>query len=117
MRKTQSNQREPHTTGEPKLTWRDVYPIQEKACLDCHGPDKQRADFRVDRVEKLFAGNGIPAWIVSGKSAESPLIEIILGQREIAMPSRHRLPNADVARIRKWIDSGAVVSALKTDTR
>jgi hypothetical protein len=116
-RKTQNYQPESPSTDERKLTWRDVYPILEKACLDCHGPQKQRADFRVDQVEKLFASKGMTGWIIPGKSAESPLVDIVSGERAIAMPSRHRLPNGDVARIRKWIDSGAEVSESKTEAR
>ena len=103
------------SADQPRLTWIDVYPILEKACVGCHGPQKQRANFRVDQVEKLLTSDGKTAWIIPGKSAESPLIEVVSGQREIAMPSRHRLPDADVSRLRKWIDSGAVLSASEKD--
>jgi hypothetical protein len=103
------------STSEPMDTWKEVYPILEKACLSCHGPQKQRANFRIDQLENLLASDGKTAWIIPGKSADSALIEIVSGQREIAMPSRHRLPDADVSRLRKWIDSGAVVSASEKD--
>lgn len=93
-------------TPATDLTWKEVYPILEKACLACHGPQKQRGSFRVDQVDKLMT-----SWIVPGKSEESPLIEIVSGRREISLPSRHRLPEADVAQLRKWIDGGAVFSS------
>ena len=103
-------------TAEPRLTWMDVYPILEKACLGCHGPQKQRANFRIDQLEKLLTSDGKTTWIIPGKSAESPLIEIVSGKREIAMPSRHRLSDVDVTRLRKWIDSGAARSQSEKET-
>lgn len=98
------------TKEEPTLTWNDVYPILERACLSCHGPQKQRANFRVDQVETLLNSSGKSPWVIPGKSNESPLVEIVSGRREIALPSRHRLPGADLNRLRQWIDAGAALS-------
>jgi hypothetical protein len=98
---------EPPANHDPNLTWKDVYPIFEKACLSCHGPQKQRGDFRVDQPGELFSSVGKTAWIIPGKGEESPLIEIVSGRRQIALPNQHRLADADVARLRKWVNSGA----------
>jgi hypothetical protein len=112
----QSSPVETPSKEEANLTWMDVYPILENACLGCHGPQKQHAGFRVDQVEKLLTRDGKTGWILPGRSAESPLIEIVSGKREIAMPSRHRLPDADVVRLRKWIDAGAALTASSKGT-
>lgn len=115
--KLENPQVEAPSNLEPALSWKDVYPILELACLSCHGPQKQRANFRIDQVDKLLISVGQTAWIIPGNSDKSPLIEIVSGRREIALPTRHRLPDADVARLRKWIDSGAAVSASKDEVR
>jgi hypothetical protein len=93
----------------PKVVfWKDVYPVLERSCLSCHGPKKQRGDFRVDKKEDFFDKGGSTPLVVPGKSAESPLIAIVSGQKkDIPMPDVHRLPDEQVARLRAWIDAGA----------
>jgi hypothetical protein len=113
----ESSRIDTNSKSEPALTWKEVYPILEKACRSCHGPQKQRANFRVDQVDKLLPGDGQSAWVIPGNSEGSPLIEIVSGRRKIALPTQHRLPDADVTRLRKWIDSGAAVSAPRDEVR
>jgi len=87
-------------------TWQDIYPIFQKHCLACHGPHKQWADFRVDQRQDFFKPDR--PWVVTGQVAQSPLIAIISGERSnMAMADAHRLPDADVSRIKAWIAGGA----------
>src|SRR5436853_2871114 len=55
---------------------RDIQPIFEQRCYECHGEKKQKSGIRLDRKAAVFKGgdSGKPA-ILSGKSAESPLIQ------------------------------------------
>jgi hypothetical protein len=95
--------------------WKDVYPIFENNCLSCHGPQKQLANFRVDRSEDFFGGNGRPALIISGQSAISPLIAIVSGtKKDMPMAEMHKLPEQNVMLLKAWIDSGAEWT-IKTD--
>jgi mono/diheme cytochrome c family protein len=89
-------------------TWKDVYPIFENNCLSCHGPQKQLANFRVDRREGFFGSNESPPLILPGQSAISPLIAIVSGtKKDMPVANRHKLPERDVALLKAWIDSGA----------
>ena len=88
--------------------WKDVYPVLEASCLACHGPSKARAGFRIDRREDYFGKNGQPPLVVPGRSDESPLVAIVTGARkDIAMADRHRLPENQLAVVKRWIDAGA----------
>jgi hypothetical protein len=88
--------------------WSDVYPVLERSCLSCHGPKKQSGGFRVDRREDFFGKNGVPPLVVPGKSAASPLIAIVSGQRkDIPRPDVHRLSDEHITLLRAWIDAGA----------
>ena len=88
--------------------WKDVYPIFENNCLSCHGPQKQLADFRVDRSEDFFGGNGRPALIIPRQSVISPLIAIVSGtKKDMPMAEMHKLPEQNVLLLKAWIDSGA----------
>src|SRR5207244_2028369 len=61
---------------------RDVQPLFAKACYSCHGPIKQKSDFRLDVKASALKGGDRGAAIVSGKSAESPLIHFVAGLKE-----------------------------------
>ena len=88
--------------------WQDVYPIFENNCLSCHGPQKQLANFRVDRSEDFFGSNGRDPLILAGQSSISPLIAIVSGTRkDMSMAAMHKLSEHDVALLKAWIDSGA----------
>lgn len=96
------------TTRSHSVTfWRDVYPIFEKSCLKCHGPQRQFNDFRVDRRSDYF-GDARTALVLPGNSQESPLIFILSGRRKgMAQANVHQLPDNDLAVVAAWIDAGA----------
>ncbi|HUG92269.1 MAG TPA: DUF1553 domain-containing protein [Planctomycetaceae bacterium] len=89
---------------------RDVRPILEQRCWDCHGPDTQESRLRLDRREALLRGgdSGQPA-IVAGKSVESRLIRLVAGQDpdRVMPPDGKRLTGAQIGLLRAWIDQGA----------
>jgi hypothetical protein len=99
---------EPCTPQAKTLVWDDVYPIFETNCLDCHGPQKHYAGFRVDHLDDFFKNDGNSSLVLPGQSSQSPLIAIISGERaSMAMAESHKLSNSEVSRIRIWIDQGA----------
>jgi mono/diheme cytochrome c family protein len=88
---------------------RDVKPIFAKYCISCHGPDKQRGDFRLDRkVDALRGGESGKAFI-AGKAAESALLRRIAStDKETMMPPKgERLSVAEAATLKAWIEQGA----------
>jgi hypothetical protein len=96
------------TGGSPTVAfWKDVYPILERSCVSCHGAKKQRGDFRADRREDFFGASGGTPLVVPDRSAESPLIAIVSGKKDIPRPDVHRLPDEQVEILRAWIDAGA----------
>src|SRR6185369_4561273 len=53
---------------------RDIQPIFEQRCYECHGEKKQKSGLRLDRKSSAFkGGDSGKAAIVSGQSAASPL--------------------------------------------
>ena len=90
---------------------RDVRPIFEAHCLECHGPKKQRSDYRLDVKKIAFEGGvgGAPI-IVPGKSAESLMIQYVAGlDEDMTMPPKgDPLTRDQIGVLRAWIDQGAV---------
>ena len=89
---------------------KDIKPIFENRCIDCHGPDKQKSELRVDKRAILLRGgnSGAPS-IVPGDAKKSHLLDLIRGTDpdEIMPPKGDPLTDAEIALIEKWIAEGA----------
>ena len=100
------------SADQPKVDFaRDIQPIFIKRCYECHGPDKQKSDLRLDHKPDAARGGKSekPFW-VPGKSAESQIIErVTLVEADDQMPPKgERLTAEQVRLLRAWIDQGAV---------
>ncbi|MEC9056238.1 MAG: c-type cytochrome domain-containing protein, partial [Verrucomicrobiota bacterium] len=88
----------------------DIRPILEERCLDCHGPDKSKAELRVDRRVSLLRGGdgGLPA-IAPGNTMKSHLLERVrsMDPDERMPPKGDALGKEEVELLRKWIEEGA----------
>jgi ankyrin repeat protein len=95
---------------------RQIKPLLERSCIACHGPDKQRSNFRVDSREAILkGGNSGSAAILPGQSARSPLLDYVSGRVEgmemPPMPKRGKFAaftKDEVELVRAWIAQGAV---------
>jgi mono/diheme cytochrome c family protein len=89
---------------------REIRPIFEGRCYQCHGSSVQTHGLRLDRKESALKGgdSGAPA-IVPGRSADSLLIRYVAGlDPRVVMPAKgERLTPAQIDLLRRWIDGGA----------
>ncbi len=87
---------------------KDIQPIFQARCTRCHGLDLQRNSLRLDSRTAALKGGLSGAVIVPGKSEASILVQRLLGAIKPQMPFEGGpLPEAEIARIRAWIDAGA----------
>lgn len=88
---------------------RDVRPIFEKTCVECHGPDKVKARLRMDSVEALQKGGKSGALLKAGDPENSLLMRRVLGlDGEDQMPlDKDPLTEAQIDTLRRWIAAGA----------
>jgi hypothetical protein len=94
---------------------KQIKPLLERSCVACHGPDKQRSNFRVDSREAMLkGGNTGTAAVVPGKSAQSPLIDYVSGRvggmEMPPIPKRDKFAafnKEEAALLRAWIEQGA----------
>jgi len=88
--------------------WKDVYPIFKASCLSCHGPQRARGDFRVDRREDFFGAGDKEPLVRPGKSGDSLLIKIVSGlQPNMPSAKSHKLSEPEISVLKGWIDAGA----------
>jgi hypothetical protein len=89
---------------------RDVYPILKRSCLECHGPDRQEGELRLDRREDALRGGDSGSTIIPGDAEHSELYARVVLPKDddSVMPARGaRLTVPQVNVLRVWINQGA----------
>ena len=98
-----------------------IQPVLQQDCVSCHGPNKSKADLRLDSLAALLKGGKSGPAIVPGKSADSDLL------RRLHLPSAeedHMPPEGkpqpspdDIALLQWWIDAGAPADKKVADLK
>lgn len=84
-----------------------VLPILQKRCWECHGAEVQESGLRLDSRQHLMAGGSSGEVIaVSGRPDESFLIDVVQYTGDVQMPPDEKLPDPQIATLRRWIASG-----------
>ena len=90
---------------------KEVRPIFEKRCYECHGPQKRKSGLRLDRKSAALRGgdSGKPIF-VPGKASESLLIQKVTSREpeEQMPPKGERLTAEEVAVLKNWINHDAL---------
>ena len=87
---------------------RDIQPLLEEHCYECHGPEKQKNGYRLDRRSSAFSGL-VRHNIIAGSSQTSRVYTRVLNsQTGTRMPLNDELARSEIELIRRWIDEGAV---------
>lgn len=89
---------------------REVRPIFEKHCYECHGAERQKNDYRLD-IKSIALTGGVDHApnVVAGNSTASPLIHFVSGtDAKIQMPPKSKLSKEEVDTLKRWIDEGAI---------
>jgi hypothetical protein len=81
---------------------REVRPIFEKHCYECHGAEKQKNDYRLD-IKSVALKHVKP-----GHSSESTLFRFVSGlEKDTPMPPKSKLSSAELDTLKRWINEGA----------
>jgi Protein of unknown function (DUF1553)/Protein of unknown function (DUF1549)/Planctomycete cytochrome C len=96
---------------------RDIQPVLEKYCYECHGRSKNRARLRLHTPELIRKGGQSGPIVVPGKSRDSELMRRVLDENaDDRMPlDKDPLPESTIALLRAWIDQGAAMPAASAD--
>ena len=88
---------------------REVMPLLEKRCNNCHYPDEQRGGLDLTRIATILrGGDDLGPAIVPSKPDDSPIIQVLTGAKKPEMPKKgEKLPAAEIDLLRRWIAEGA----------
>ena len=103
----------PTPAGPPVDYAKDIQPIFEKYCADCHGRSKARAQLRLHAPEWVRKGGQSGPIVIAGNSHGSELMRRVLDESdEDRMPlDADPLPAPEIAKLRAWIEQGATMPA------
>jgi hypothetical protein len=89
---------------------KEVKPIFEASCINCHGHGRDKGGFRLDTRDTALQGGDSGPAVIPGKSADSLLISLVQGvDPDNVMPKKgSRLTPEQVGLLRAWIDQGAL---------
>ena len=91
---------------------KEVRPILERSCYECHGPKKQKSGYRLDvRDVAIKGGESGEVAIRPHDAKASPLVRYVSGEdEEMLMPPKKsgkpRLTREEVETLRAWIEAG-----------
>ncbi len=100
----------PEVQGSSSIDFvRDIQPIFQTHCYECHGATKHKNGLRLDRRAVALKGGDTGPAVVPGNSEQSLIVRRLLGlDGEDQMPKdKDPLASAQIALIRAWIDQGA----------
>jgi hypothetical protein len=92
-----------------------VRPVLVKECYSCHSAAEKKAKggLQLDTAAALLKGGDSGPSVVPGKPDASPLIKAIRHVDDPKMPPKAKLPDAVIADLTKWVQTGA---AMPKDT-
>jgi len=100
------------TAGDGAVDFtKQIEPILQQHCIDCHGPDEQESQFRLDRLSVMLSGgnSGEPA-VVPREPDRSYLMKLIRHKEpgmEMPPDADERLSDEEISLIEQWIAGGA----------
>ncbi len=88
----------------------EAFSILNRACIECHGREKQEGGLRLDSRDAMMRGGAGGPAIDLGKTATSELLRRIVLPKDDddVMPQRGNVLSAsDIDKLTQWIDRGA----------
>ncbi|HAB18793.1 MAG TPA: hypothetical protein PLX89_00530 [Verrucomicrobiota bacterium] len=89
---------------------KDILPILQQRCVECHGPDKQKGKLRLDSKEATFKGGKDGPALTAGDAAASEMIKRVSlpkSDDDHMPPEGDPLTEAQITLLKEWIAAGA----------
>ena len=106
-------------TAKPPVDFaKQIKPIFQKHCYECHSAKKDKGGFAFDSLDRLASNIGRGRIIVPGNLPDSDLIDVLQGtngKKKMPPKDKGSLSAKEIEDMRDWIKEGAIVPGLKPD--
>jgi WD40 repeat protein len=105
-----------HAAGEPLEFYKDVQPFLKANCISCHNKTTTKAGLNMETPEAMKAGGDSGPALITGKGAESLVVQASRHQNDMEMPPANNksgavnLTSGEIELLKLWIDQGAPVA-------
>lgn len=86
---------------------RSIRPVLVQHCIECHGPQRQESELRLDSRESILKGGTRGPAINLTSGNESLILSALKHDGDLAMPPENQLDKSIVANFARWIRQGA----------
>ena len=95
-----------------------VRPILAEHCFKCHGPERHKANLRLDSLHAMLAGGDSGPALIAGDAEHSLLVQAISYSDDyVQMPPSKKLPDALIADLTRWVKTARHGRARNTANR
>jgi hypothetical protein len=84
-----------------------IRPLLVEHCVGCHGPEKQRADLRLDTPAGLAKGGDSAEPLIAPPDKGQLLRAVRYDDPELQMPPKGKLSDEQIADLARWVAMGA----------
>ncbi|EMI16403.1 protein containing DUF1549 [Rhodopirellula maiorica SM1] len=85
-----------------------IRPLLIDHCYECHGPETQESELRVDTLAGMLTGGLAGPSVIPGKPTSSLLVTAVRYQdNDLKMPPDERLSDIQIADLIRWVEMGA----------
>lgn len=89
---------------ESPVYLKKVRPLLDAQCVKCHGPEKQKANLRLDTLKAMMEGGDSGPAVVPGDVEGSNLITAICYEdADLQMPPDGKLDEEQIEMLKKWV--------------
>lgn len=89
---------------ESSVYVKKIRPLLDAQCVKCHGPEKQKANLRLDSLKAMMEGGDSGPAVVPGDVEGSNLITAICYEdADLQMPPDGKLEDEQIEMLKKWV--------------
>ena len=85
-----------------------IRPLLADHCNDCHGPDEQESELRLDTLEGMLIGGNAGSSLIPGNPRGSLIVTAVTYRdNDLQMPPDEKLSDQQIADLSRWVEMGA----------
>ncbi len=95
------------TLEQAEFFEKNIRPVLNDHCFECHSAEKQESDLRLDSRESMLKGGASGPAINVQEAEDSLILRVLRYDGDVEMPPDQKLEDETLQNIKRWIEMGA----------